>query len=165
MKKRGSFFFTLDVFIASIIITLTLVLIFNSYSTTEITEDNQQALSNYMFYLTQTEIADMNDIHIYEQIENKVIRRLDYRIYEQIAEFQYRGEHQLASNLAKNVTDDTLPPQFGMMYILNGTHIYNRSIDTYDTTTMVLVAHKITFFRINTTDIYELADTEVRIWV
>lgn len=110
-KSSKSQIFMFDLILASLILIVTVGIVFSYYiSTTEnvdIYDYNYEILSG----MTQTKINSLNSVEIRQMfIENK-IKNIDNTVAQQIGEFYHQGEIDLARNLTTIYIEDYVNKQ------------------------------------------------------
>ena len=132
MKKRGSLFYIIDAFIASAIITLTLVVIISSYNTQSSPDVAYNSLDNYISFFESVEIRNAPGIAAQDLLKKKIIKNPQEKIIDAIIELYAQGNTTAATNLIANISAIILEPQFGINFnITNGsqkTRIFQSNI-------------------------------------
>ncbi|MBU0665950.1 MAG: hypothetical protein ABIC91_04700 [Nanoarchaeota archaeon] len=164
MKKRGSYFFVLDALIGGSILLLSLVVIFSSYLNTPKLKQSYTLSDDIMTFMLNTKVEEYITTYSLKLIRNKNITNTKNTLFEQIAIFHYEEKNELATNYTRDIIQTVLPEQYGIMYSINESEIYNRSIDRYNKSRFLLSSRKMTFFKINQTSVYGPTITEVQIW-
>lgn len=137
MKKRGAYFFVIDVFVASIIIIIALIMIFNFFLKSPETEQSRLYANDFMNFLLTTEVRDFQNSYKTELVVNKNITNTQQSLFNQIIEFHKKGEDDINRKFINNISQGIIPDIYGLSYTINKTSIYNRSINTRDRKSVV----------------------------
>ncbi|MFH1770378.1 MAG: hypothetical protein ABH828_02360 [archaeon] len=168
MNKRGAYFFVLDALIGGTIFLITVVMILNSYVGTPQTRQSYMIAEDLSSFLLNTKIIEYRDPYITDLDERGLITDPHQSIFQQIVQFHYTGENELAHNLTSSVFNSLVSEQYGISFLIveNGveTIIYNRSVDKLASAQFHLASRKISFFAINQTDYYGPDIVELRLW-
>lgn len=163
--KRG-YIFTLDAFIATIVIVAGIFIIFSTTSA-ETPKTNLFLISeDTLDFLSSTNIYEINDEFypfLKELKTNNNITDFSNTLMEQIGEFYVMGKINLASNFARNMTHNIVPVQFNYQVLVNNTNIYNTS-STQETSVTLISSKTIISGLLNKTYMWGPLDAEVRIW-
>lgn len=170
MNKRGGYFFILDVFIASAVLTLTLVIIFSSRANAPPPETSYRVADDFMAFLTTTELRDISNPHKLNLTKGGFINDSTLNLVQVLAVLNYTNAKNTSGVLWMTIFMDSIsagiiPEKYGMNYSINGTSIYERTPETYATANLVLSSRRITFFRINSQELYGPVISEVKIWI
>jgi hypothetical protein len=170
MNKRGGYFFVLDVFIASAIIVLTLIIIFSSRVNTPPSETSYRIAEDFMGFLTTTEIRDISNPYKVNLTKGGFINDTRLNLVQVLAVLNYTHAknstgQSFASCFLESISNGVVPAKYGMNYSIDGTSIYERNPETYPAANLVLSSRRVTFFRINAQGLYGPVISEVKIWV
>ncbi|MFH1916650.1 MAG: hypothetical protein ABIJ21_05265 [Nanoarchaeota archaeon] len=170
MDKRGGYFFVLDVFIASSIIVLTLIIIFSSRVNSPPPETSYRTAEDFMTFLSVTEFRDISNQHKLNLTRAGFVNDTALSLLQVIALLDYTGAKNTTGFpydqiFLESIIQGILPEKYGYNYSVNGTAVLVKNPESYTGANLVLSAHRITFFRLNAQEIYGPVITEVRIWV
>jgi len=160
---KNGYFFTLDVFIALAVIIVGLAIIF-SYSPFS-PPQSQTAISSQdlMNELASIKISEISTPFVQLLIENKTITNLENSILEQVGEFYVLHQYELARNVSWYTISNFLPPQYGVMLIINDTLIYESQQYSNDSPTLI-TSKKLISGIINQTIMWGPLKAELRVW-
>ena len=96
MKKRGAYFFVIDVFVASAIVILALILIFNFFLRRPETEQPRLYADDYMDFLLTTEVREFQNTYKWNLTQNGTITNTHQSLFDQILEFHNNSEDKVA---------------------------------------------------------------------
>ncbi|MFH1073413.1 MAG: hypothetical protein V1743_08350 [Nanoarchaeota archaeon] len=175
MQKRGSYFFVLDVFIASAVLVLTLIIIFSSKVNTPAPDQPFLMAENYMNFLTTTEFRDIANPYKLNFTKSGYINDTRITLDKAILTLDYykrtNGTQNYSSVFIESISRGVIPEQYGFSYKINGTGIYSRGVDTYQDAQIVLTAKRVSYITIvpeetayGTKYIHGPVVTEVTIW-
>ena len=164
MDKRGAYFFVIDVFVASAIIIIALVLIFNFFLNRPEMQHPRLYASDVMSFLLSTEVGKLQNTYVESLIKNGNITNTKQSLFSQILEFHKKGKDDINRLFIHNITTGLIPKTYGIEYTINGTSVYNKSLATLSTATFSVSAKRICFLRINSTEIYGPVMCEVQVW-
>ena len=170
MSKRGQYF-TIDAFIALIVISTGLILVIaaNSYAPSP---NQPEALSQGIVNsFVQTKVNDLNNAFLKEKIVDGTITNPHNTILQQAYEFKTYGttppDPDLARNLLINVTPDMVPSQYGFEIRVDNEIYYARpsSLGQDQKDTNLLVSGKRIIFGTNSEkEFWGPVVAEVRVW-
>ena len=169
MSKRGQYF-TIDAFIALIVISTGLILVIaaNSYAPSP---NQPEALSQGIVNsFVQTKVNDLNNAFLKEKIVDGIITNPHNTILQQAYEFKTYGGtsgSDLARNLLINVTPDMVPSQYGFEIRVGDDIYYARpsSLGQEQNDTNLLVSGKRIIFGTNSQkEFWGPVVAEVRVW-
>jgi len=125
MRKKG-FFFIIDALLATAVLFGGLMILSNFYINEQptvlvnyISEDILKAFSTLRIY-------ELNNTYVNELIANGTIVNLNNSILDQIGEFWAADNIMLANAFAKNISEELLPPQYGVGIWVSDELIYQR---------------------------------------
>jgi hypothetical protein len=173
MQKRGVFYL-IDAFIAVVILVVALVLIFN-IPTHEEDDLNSEVLllDSFSSSILKSEIQDINNNYTNGLIQQGMLEP-NMPVFIAIADLNRRElSGELGFGYAYNVSQIateilTTSGQYGLYYQINDTIIYNKSINTMNSSKKRVTLHKMTFFIYNKTgsvQLYGPVSTEVSLWI
>ncbi|MFH1506339.1 MAG: hypothetical protein ABIE94_05130 [archaeon] len=164
MKKRGAYFFVIDVFVASSIVILALILIFNFFLKKPEIEQPRLYADDFMGFLLTTEVREFQNDYKWNLTQNGTITNTHQSLFDQIMEFHNNSRDRIAFKFIHNMTKGLIPNHLGIEYTINNESIYNRSLTTRNTSSFLLSSKKIGFLRTNRTKLYGPVVCEVQIW-
>jgi len=125
MRKKG-FFFIIDALLATAILLGGIMILSNFYINEQptvlvnyISEDILKAFATLRIY-------ELNNTNVNELITNGTIVNLNNSILDQIGEFWAADNIMLANAFTKNISEDLLPPQYGIGIWVSDELIYQR---------------------------------------
>lgn len=124
VKKKGSMFFTLDVFLAAAILTMTILILFSFSSTIPVIQDTKVILDNTANVIINSKIQSLS-IQAYTGPRTPEISNL--KIHEKIALLIHENEEEQARSLIANVTNSIVPSEMGFIYEIDDIVIFNRT--------------------------------------
>lgn len=161
MGKRG-YFFTLDAFMATAIITAGMLLILSARSFVPYATQTVYLSEGYIDTLASVKLYEINNPYVDELRLSGEITNSEQTVLEQVGEFYVTGRNDLAANLVRNITHGLIPIQYGFELLINKTKIYNQS--TVPDKTLLLVSSKrIVSGIINRSKLWTL-EAEMRVW-
>jgi hypothetical protein len=165
---RKAYFYSLDAFIAIIILTVGIFLVLQSGSHQAPRQSVFLLSRDLTDYLAGTRVYDLNDELYNDSIklwkENGNISHIDNTLLEQAGEFYARNETALASSFLSNVTVTTVTARYNFEIVIDGTPIFGSSvIDRRNATN--LVANKVMIFGVlNSTASWGPYEADIRVW-
>lgn len=136
MKKKGALFYIIDAFIAAGIIAITISVILAILPHKSNTDVVKTELDNYILFFEKTSILAAPGAVADTIIENVSNERLS--LFETVSELVSKGQTQQARNLVADVSSQILAPQFGISFNISNTNLYNKSLNRYPTSKIVL---------------------------
>ncbi len=162
--KRAQYL-TLDAFIASMIIAVTLVIVLAARTTQPYTSQSEAASKGLAESLSQLKLGELNNQLIINMSRNGTITNLDNTILQQATEFYFLGNRHYAFELLRNITQTLIPKQYSFDVIINNDLIYNRTISAENSSSVLISSKKLIFGVVNRTAmVYGPTIAEVRIW-
>jgi len=165
--KRKAYFFSIDAFIAMIVISTGIFLIFFSTSA-EPPKTNVFGLAEDLTnYLSATKIHDIND-ELYPYIKKLKLENniTDYSntLMEQIGEFYIKKNLETAENFTKILTYNIVSAQYSYQVLVNRTNIYNKTLKSQKKASTIISSKTIIMGILNDSCVWGPLDAEVRIW-
>jgi len=175
MGKRGQYF-TIDAFIALLVISIGLLLIFAVNSSVPDTAQPQVLSQGIVNLLGQTKIKEINNDFVQQQVRGGNITNTDNTLLQQAFEFKQFFDSnsvigydpQINSNLSaeflESVTAALVPQQYNFEVRIDGDKIYGRGVGQ-DSTDLLVSSKQIAFGVINKSDeLWGPVIVEVRVW-
>ena len=131
MRGKKAYYYSLDAFIAIIVITIGLFIVLQSGSNVQPKQNIYLFSESITNYFTHTKVYDLNDelypatIKVWKQ--DGTINYFTNSLLEQTGEFYAKGQLSLANQFAENVTGNAIDPNFNFELIINGTQIFNET--------------------------------------
>ena len=163
MNKRGVYFFVIDAFIGASIVVVSLLVILSSYESTREVEQPFIILEDFMTYLQQTQVRDFQGNYTRTLIANGNITDTSNTLFEQIAEFHYRGDPAY-QGFIKELVDAALPSQMNLEYYYDDQLLYQRTVFPLSPSGLSLSSKKVALTTIDNTVIYGPHIVEVIMW-
>lgn len=124
IKKKGSMFFTLDVFLAAAILTISVLILFSFTTTLPVIQDTKVILDDVSNVFVNSKIQNLN-LQVYTGNRTSEISNL--LIHEKVSLLVHQGRTETARSLVQNVTGNLVPSELGFIYEIDGTTVYNRT--------------------------------------
>ena len=164
-NSKKAQYLTIDAFIASMIVAVTLVIVFAARTTLPYTSQSEAASRGLAESLSQVKLSELNNQLILNMSRNGTITNLDNTILKQVTEFYFVGNKHYAFELLRNVTQTLIPKQYSFGVIVNNDLIYNRTIRTENSSSVLVSSKKLIFGVVNKTAlVYGPTIAEVRLW-
>jgi len=169
MNKRG-YFFIVDALIGATILFVTIMILVNSGTSEDTTVQPFTTLNTYVQLLYATELRDLNTDFVSEYITDGNISDNKNTIVEQLTVWHYLNSTGCTDclNYSKNIVEElsgTIEPTYGISVLLNGTLLYNRSVDLRNESSIHLTTSRVSIAIINETAFYGPLIFEVSLWV
>ena len=131
MGKRG-YIFTIDAFIAMLITTIGVVLVYLAYTSSPDIYQQRAISQDVMIVFSTTELSSLNSEYVDEQVASGNITNMKNTIFEQISEFYVKDMIGEAQNMTKNLSGSLIPAQYSYEIWLDGKLMHNKSYVTND---------------------------------
>ncbi|MFH1589633.1 MAG: vWA domain-containing protein [archaeon] len=126
LKKKG-FYFSMDAFLATMLLFIGLVLItnfsFKQIDTAQIDLMSKDVLTSF----GALKVSELNDPWVQQQITEGWITNTDNTILEQIGAFWATGQIPRAQNLSKLLVEEIVPSRYGMSILMDDDIIYTKN--------------------------------------
>ncbi len=162
MHKRG-YFFTLDAFVAVIILVIGIFLLLSLQSSKPYDTQALYISQDIMASISKTKVTEMNQPYINALRLNGTIRNYDNTIIEQAGEFYAANDRAAAREFAKAATLSIVPPQYGYRISINNDLIYNNSAIPQDTK-IISTSKTIVYGILNRTKMWGPYTAEMTTW-
>jgi hypothetical protein len=131
--RKGSYFFVLDAFIGGVIFVLTLVLVFSLFVGPTRTEQSFATASDYLTFLSTTEIRDFHHINVTKMREEGNITDPTITIAQQLVVFHNQTPIAETCTLCQQLVNTTIGsiPKTTAVNISISTPSENESFYTY----------------------------------
>lgn len=164
-RKKGSFFFILDVFIGSFIFIVTLLLILSfklSYVDTNTLNNKLDGFTNVLF---KNQVNSYINAYKEELKENPETWPSSLLTTDELIYYLYEsGYEEEASLLVQNLSSVLLPNHIGINYTIDGEEVYSRLGNKKENSLISFSNKKITYMVINSKDFFDPVITEVAVW-
>lgn len=117
-------FFTLDVFLAAAILTISVLILFSFTTTLPVIQDTKVILDDVSNVFVNSKIQNLN-LQVYTGNRTSEISNL--LIHEKVSLLVHQGRTETARSLVQNVTGNLVPSELGFIYEIDGTTVYNRT--------------------------------------
>ncbi len=114
MKNIRAQIFIFDMILSFVILLLAVALIFNYYMNTEENLDIYNLNMDILNGLTNTKINDLNDQEIRVLFVQGKIKNIENTVAQQVSEFYFYGNKNLAQNLTKIFSEDYAQNQINL---------------------------------------------------
>lgn len=163
--SRNGQYLTIDAFIASMIVAVTLVIVLAARTSIPYTSQSEAASKGLAESLSQVRLSELNNQLIINMSRNGTITNPDNTILQQVTEFYIVGNRHYAFELLRNVSQALIPSQYSFEVIVNNELIYNRTIRSENSSAVLVSSKKLIFGVINRTAlVYGPTIAEVRLW-
>lgn len=163
--SRKAQYFTLDAFIASMIVAVTIVIVLAARTSKPYTVQSEQLSKGVADSLAQVKLGELNNPLVINLSRSGNITNLDNTVLQQAAEFYFTERKSQAFKLLQNVTAKLFPPQYSFKILINNEMIYDRAIVNENTSTVLISSRRLVFGVVNRTAlVYGPTVAEVRIW-
>src|SRR3989338_3198354 len=183
MAKRGQYF-TIDAFVALLVVTTGLVLVLAVNSYTPSSGQPERLSQEFVNVLAQTKIKELNNFFVMQQVRNGNITDFDNTILQQAYEFKryfdsflvgcptatscHGYEPSVHTNMSAeflaSVTPSLVPKQYSFEIIIDGDSVHGRG-EGQDTTDLLISSKRIVFGVVNkSVEFWGPVTVEVRVW-
>lgn len=164
MRKKAQYL-TLDAFIASMIVAVTLVIVLAARSTQPYTAQSELISKGFADSLSEARLSDLNNPYVTNSTRAGNITNLDNTVLQQAAEFYFTDRKDQSFELLKNVTQGLVSQRFSFRIMINGEMIYNQTYSNENRSIVLVSSKKIVFGVVNRTALaYGPTIAEVRVW-
>lgn len=164
---RKAYFFSIDAFVATVVLSAGILLIFYSTSSKLPTEPTTIVSEDVINILSTTRIYQVNDevYPIIRDLKNRsLITNYQNTLLQQTGEFYVQGLTGVAANFTKNMTGGVVPDKYEYKIIMNKTVIYNTS-DTDNFSVILISSKRIVFGTVGKSkSMWGPLQAEVRVW-
>jgi hypothetical protein len=162
--KRAQYL-TLDAFIASIIVASGLMLVLAARASVPNTVQSELLSKDFSSSLSSLKLKEINNPLILNMSKSGTINNMDNTVMQQVAEFYFINQKTNAFKLIQNVTYGLIPPQYSFSVLVNDEMIFNRTLASENTSTVLVASRRLIFGVINkTAAFYGPTVAEVRVW-
>jgi hypothetical protein len=164
--KKGSFFFILDMFLASFILLITLIMIFSFRFQQPEADALKIKLDGFTSILFKSEISSYSTPVLNELMDDEETWPNPHLTMDEYVYYLYlKGYTTNATNVVKSLSSLILPSNIGLNYSIDGILIYTQNPNKKEKSDVVLSERKITFEVFNSTYYFDKAvTTKVEIW-
>lgn len=161
---KGAQYFTLDAFIALIVVATGLMLVL-AVSTYQPSSSQPQVLSqDFVKSLAQTKVREVNNPFVRQQIEAGNITNTDNTILQQAYEFRKYGRGNFSEWLLANVTQSLVPVQYNFQISFGGEAVLSRG-QGQPTSDLLVSSKQLVFGVVNKSEeFWGPVTVEVRVW-
>ncbi|MFC1649042.1 hypothetical protein ACFL1B_06345 [Nanoarchaeota archaeon] len=164
MDKRGAYFFVIDAFIGGAIVLISLIVVINSFTSTQDRTHPILILEDFVTYMSNTQVRDFQGTYMEQLIQQGKITNLRHTLLEQIGELHYYGNNTEAGLFIDEISDATLPEQMSFRYFYGNDMLHERAIYPYNKANLVLSSKKVSMVTINKSKIHGPHLAEVILW-
>jgi len=131
LRGKKAYYYSLDAFIAIIVITIGLFIVLQSGSNAQPKQNIYIFSESITNYFTHTKIYDLNDelypttIKVWKQ--DGTITYFTNNLLEQTGELYAKGQLPLANQFVENVTGNAIDPNFNFELIIDNIQIFNET--------------------------------------
>ena len=164
-QKKGSVFFVLDVFIATFIFIVTILVLLNFRVNSNETEGLDTKISGFSTILFKNTVSSYSNEYKDQLKQNTQYWPDPLITTDELIYYYYaKGYYEQAGNLTESLTEMLLPNYVGLQYSIDGTTIFIRGEEKKERANTVIANKKITYRLINTSYSLGPVTTEVLIW-
>lgn len=164
-NSKKAQYLTIDAFIASMIVAVTLVIVLAARTTLPYTSQSESVSKGLAESLSQVKLSELNNPLITSMARDGTITSMDNTILQQVTEFYFVGNRHYAFELLRNVSQSLIPKQYSFNVIVNNELIYNRTVRTENSSSVLVSSKKLVFGVVNRTAlVYGPTIAEVRLW-
>jgi hypothetical protein len=161
--RKGSYFYVIDAFVASILIISALIIIFSQYFSQPASTQAYYTAEDLLATMEATPVRGYDNPTVRNWISNGTITDQQRSLLEQVAYFHVTGSTANGNTLAQIVAA-AAPQQIGIEILVNGQQYYSRESMPKDQAASVLSAKRIVLLRQGATELYPPVIVEVRTW-
>ncbi len=165
MKTKKGQYFTIDAFIASVIVAVSLLIALTARTAQPYTTQAELTAKGFADSLSQAKLWELNNPLITNLTNDGVITNLDNSVIQQVAEFYVLDQKDQAFELLSNVTFMLIPAQYNFEVIVDDQMIYNRTSINENQSKVIVSSQKLVFGVIGrSVQPYGPLLAEVRVW-
>lgn len=165
MNRKKAQYLTIDAFIASMIVAVTLVIVLAAHSTQPYTAQSELLSQGLAESLAGVKLNELNNQLVLTMSRNRTITNLDNTLLQQVTEFYVTGNRHPAFELLRNVSQGLIPPQYSFQVLVNNDLIYNRTVRPENSSAVLVSSKRLIFGIVNrTVQFYGPTIAEVRVW-
>lgn len=144
-SRKGALFFTVDSIIAGLIFVLTVMFVFSFYLQKPAVSDVQTVSNAFTNYITTTTMKDFNQRNRYLYYDENETQP-DFTVAQKVAYLTDTGKIAIAKSFVSNITNITIPSQYGMSYIYNNSVVFSRNAAILGTPLTNISAYVVTYY-------------------
>lgn len=163
MQRRGSYFYVIDAFIASIIIIGAIVLIFSRHAAQQQGKQPLYTAEDFLSAAETTQVRGLDSPLMRTWIANGTVDNPKRTLIQQLALFETKGEANNTAQLAEILASGT-PQNMGIEILVNGNQRFIRQVSNQSTADTLLSSKRVILLRQSSTSLYDPAIVEVRTW-
>ena len=147
------------------IVAVTLVIVLAARTNLPYTSQSEAISKGLAESLSQIKLSELNNPLILQMSKSGTITNLDNTVLQQVTEFYFVGNKNSAFELLRNVSQTLIPKQYSFDVIVNNDMIYNRTIKTENSSSVLVSSKKLIFGVVNkAASVYGPTIAEVRLW-
>jgi len=162
-SRKGALFFTVDSIIAGLIFVLTVMFVFSFYLQKPIVSDVQTVSNTFTDYITTTTMKDFNQRNRYLYYDANE-QQPDFTVAQKVAYLKDIGKTAVANSFISNITNISIPSQYGMEYVYNDKVIFSRNATSFGTPPTNITSYVVTYYVGDSGNIVGPNPTEILVW-
>ena len=164
-RNNRAQYLTIDAFIASMIVSVTLILIIAARSSQPYSVQSELISKGFAESLAATKLSELNNPLVISLSKAGNITNLDNSILQQAAEFYFTARPDQAFKLLLNVTYGLIAPQYSFKILINHDLIYNRTLTNENRSAVLVSSKKLVYGVVNKSAmVYGPTTAEVVVW-
>jgi len=128
MVLKKGYFFTIDALLSLFILITGLLILSNMYISTQPRAQLNYYSEDIISLFSDLKVNELNNSYLIELINNGNITDMENTIIEQIGIFYVTNKTDLATNLARNISQDIIPERFGFSFVVGNDVIYSKPL-------------------------------------
>jgi hypothetical protein len=164
MQRKGSYFYVIDAFIASVIVITALVVIFSTFfaqpSSTQVYYTGEDLLTS----MESTSSRDYDSTVVRAWIANGTITDPKRTLLQQLALFEATGNAGNTTGVLSGMIAASTPTNIDIEILVNGRQCYIRQSRLQANADTLLSAKRVVLLRQSPTELYNPIIVEARTW-
>jgi len=144
-SRKGALFFTVDSMLAGLIFVLTVMFVLSFYLQKPVVSDVQTVSNAFTNYITTTTMKDFNQRNRYLYYDANE-QQPDFTVAQKVAYLKNSGKISVANSFIANITNITIPAQYGIEYVYDGSVIFSRNAAAFGTPPTNISSYVITYY-------------------
>jgi hypothetical protein len=164
LQRRGSYFYVIDAFIASIIIIGALIIIIARFFAQPQPQTAFYTAEDFLSTIETTKVLGYDDGTVRAWVTAWNLSDSSRTLLQQLALFELQGNQGNASGNLSSALGNRTPTNVNIEILVNGNQRYIREQRLKDEADTLLTSKRIVLLRRNASDMYDPALIEVRTW-